>query len=1006
MSARSLNVSIDDARQREKYQTCVSKLAPIFDAIQTDDESSSKEAKKLKDKRMKQVDAVFEETGLKIFSETLIRMMIVPFSTKDSLYVTKVIQFFYDIVTDERWEVGDGSSPNDTVMSVTSNCSNMSVIEDGATEPLPVRILRLCERYHTETRALVRLRIMQTFDKIVPQRITPFEIRRGLQLRLTKMLLTRLRDKSDPVRAVAAVNLCAFLEEGLPYQGVVLDNLLTHMAFDPDPAVRAKIVSTIKITDETLEHVVERTGDPDNTVRTAAITRVTKDINLSSLTLEMREAILMANTTEENPKIVQKAVSLLLEHWLQCLKNDPCEFLRVLNVRKRHLLCKKVLDSVYNQPSEEAFEKMKEPLFKDKDKKYPDDSLSSENTFLWLYMYKRFKDDHYVFTKLALPVTEMIEYIKEYLEVVEDEGDLTNADLDYRSWMLGDLLLILQYLPCEEGGRQAVVQFVSTLFLNKKLMDVRNCVLGVKLISSCSNIQDETVVIDIVNSVLYTDRDSTRKSERRSLSSSGVSDSPTSLKIELGNLTHKRRKLEKDRDIAVRENDLYKAQACQDEINELETKIQNIKVRIDEASPDNSMTEETEEEEEEKWNYSDKTMLIAMSTVKTNILLSGRISTFSRTFYEMYVVKAVSKCSPVVRAIALEVMTLIAFEFEDEFPRASLFCLTALLKDQLIVKTQALKCLHDLIMRYSFARLAGWKLLLCKYLQLILGLSFFILGFYDNLLIYFCSYFCPETQEVKGILYGVNTIKDLPTFQTGGEDTTATLRSLLMSYIRHAEAKLVKVSVSGLLKLLFKHDLNTSRIITSFLMNWAIPTYELQLRFKEVSVMIPVYAMMGEDEAIEVAKCLFQCLKKIQAQIGSRGRDTPAKLPCSDASKIITLVVTCTDPSRLSKFQRPYIGHETIAITAVEELQNVELTSDEKTQYAKLLKSLNLSQCPKNSIKQLITSVSNIAESTNRTICGILNGFLQHLASLLPENESQMEDETQVAAGAFDDDDE
>lgn len=87
------------------------------------------------------------------------------------------------------------------------------------------------------------------------------------------------------------------------------------------------------------------------------------------------------------------------------------------------------------------------------EKHYPEESLCIESTYLWLYMYKRFKDDPYVYRKLVLPVTEMIDYIMEYVEVVEDEGDMPLGDLEYRSWMLGDLLQILSFLPEEEGGR-------------------------------------------------------------------------------------------------------------------------------------------------------------------------------------------------------------------------------------------------------------------------------------------------------------------------------------------------------------------------------------------------------------------------------------------------------------------------------------------------------------------------------------------------------------------------
>lgn len=87
------------------------------------------------------------------------------------------------------------------------------------------------------------------------------------------------------------------------------------------------------------------------------------------------------------------------------------------------------------------------------DKRYPEESISVEGTFMWLYMYQRFKDDPYIYNKLAISAAEMIDYIKEFIEVVEEEGDLPQAEFEYRSWILGDLLQILVFVPVEEGER-------------------------------------------------------------------------------------------------------------------------------------------------------------------------------------------------------------------------------------------------------------------------------------------------------------------------------------------------------------------------------------------------------------------------------------------------------------------------------------------------------------------------------------------------------------------------
>lgn len=142
---------------------------------------------------------------------------------------------------------------------------------------------------------------------------------------------------------------------------------------------------------------------------------------------------------------------------------------------------------------------------------------------------------------------------------------------------------------------------------------------------------------------------------------------------------HRRKKLERDREIAINENDLYKAQACQDQIVALEAEIESTKEAIqNQASMNETVVEsnETLVEEEEPWTYSNKTMLIVLSLVKYNIQLRDKISDFCRTFYEMYAVKAVCKAKdPNVRALALELMCIVALDFEQECARSASYCL-------------------------------------------------------------------------------------------------------------------------------------------------------------------------------------------------------------------------------------------------------------------------------------------------------------------------------------------
>lgn len=136
--------------------------------------------------------------------------------------------------------------------------------------------------------------------------------------------------------------------------------------------------------------------------------------------------------------------------------------------------------------------------------------------------------------------------------------------------------------------------------------------------------------------------------------------------------------MERDQIVAITEKDMIKAQQCQDEMRDLDTQIKRTKdiIARQNANQTQIPSSDSQDEEEEPWIYSDKSLLIAISAAKANMIITNRVSNFSRTFYEMYVMKAVTKCVvPTVRALALEFMCFVALDFEEEAPRATLFCL-------------------------------------------------------------------------------------------------------------------------------------------------------------------------------------------------------------------------------------------------------------------------------------------------------------------------------------------
>lgn len=487
------------------------------------------------------------------------------------------------------------------------------------------------------------------------------------------------------------------------------------------------------------------------------------------------------------------------------------------------------------------------------------------------------------------------------------------------------------YIVCRKG----ILEFLPTLCLTKNLMDERNSALVMKLISVCSTMDDEITVIELVNHIMDAERPSKRRSESRSRHTTPgpeLDSTRDRLKLEvcnlstlhyyitiklscskmlsvsvvilkLGNLVHKKKKLEREKQQQVQENKFEQAQVCQDEIEKLDAEISKIKENIEHFEEISNMSlntsnlDDSRAEAEEPWTYSDKTLLVVLSLIKGNILSRNCVTACSRTFYEMYAVKAVSKSrDPRVRGIALELMCLVSLDFEEELPKATLYCLIALLRDVTSVKISALKCLFDLVLCYSFSQVTSFP-------------------------------------QVQAVFMGSKEMRSMD-IKTNPEDHASTLKSLLLTYIRDEELALVKVCVAGVLKLLFRKAISTKKVITTLLFNWAIPSQCTKLiivfdttsfkfhvinglsylllidflqRFKDIGAVLPVYATVGENEAIEVAECLISVIKKAIVKKHMRA-ESDQIIPQPDIDKIISFIVKCTEPKVLQDFQRSYVS--------------------------------------------------------------------------------------------------
>lgn len=147
---------------------------------------------------------------------------------------------------------------------------------------------------------------------------------------ITVSMMERLLDKSPKVRAQAVFALHR-LQDPSDEQCPIIRMYLFHLSKDPSAEVRKAILATMGKNQKSLQAVLKRTRDIDDSVRKMAYDFISK-VTVRSLTIEQRER-LVKDGLKDRVETVRTCVSdVLLPTWLRYYKGEYTSLLHALDI--------------------------------------------------------------------------------------------------------------------------------------------------------------------------------------------------------------------------------------------------------------------------------------------------------------------------------------------------------------------------------------------------------------------------------------------------------------------------------------------------------------------------------------------------------------------------------------------------------------------------------------------------------------------------------------------------
>lgn len=204
--------------------------------------------------------------------------------------------------------------------------------ENESMEPMSPFVSKLFEfllSHHSAKDKAVRFRICHFLNILLNSMGDDAFIDDNLCDQITVCMMDRLLDKSPKVRAQAVFALHR-LQDPSDEQCPIIKMYIFHLSKDPNVEVRKAVLSCIGKNQKSLQAVLIRTRDIDDSVRKMAFEFISK-ITVRSLTIEQRECLLKDGLKDRSESVRKCVSNVLLPTWLRCYKGEYLNLVRALD---------------------------------------------------------------------------------------------------------------------------------------------------------------------------------------------------------------------------------------------------------------------------------------------------------------------------------------------------------------------------------------------------------------------------------------------------------------------------------------------------------------------------------------------------------------------------------------------------------------------------------------------------------------------------------------------------
>ncbi|XP_031491341.1 uncharacterized protein LOC116258361 [Nymphaea colorata] len=191
----------------------------------------------------------------------------------------------------------------------------------------------------------VRFRSCQIVSEIMMQLPDDAEVSDELWDELVECMKGRIQDKIPLVRAFAVRALARFAVDA--ENGDVVELFRKSLSSESNAEVRKMLVLSMPPSNFTSLDIIERTLDPNESVRKAAYYVLANKFPIQTLSIKQRTVILQRGLVDRSPAVKKECTKLMKDAWLmKCCNGDPISLLKFLDVETYELVGEAVIDEL------------------------------------------------------------------------------------------------------------------------------------------------------------------------------------------------------------------------------------------------------------------------------------------------------------------------------------------------------------------------------------------------------------------------------------------------------------------------------------------------------------------------------------------------------------------------------------------------------------------------------------------------------------------------------------